>query len=220
MTFEGGFMLNMNRIANIVIFAGLLLARCADSNFSGNGGVKAATPKPPVVPAAPPAAPAPAEAEAEANPLEPSAPPDVAHQCILQATGTNVTSVSISGENCYPNNIDANGADRDDFFVTINGDLMRSGWEFFSNKDQDITISYKLGSPGATTQTVSLQIVDCDKVKQVNFDVSTGTGNGTTTLKAKRGDRFNIVASVTSGCYGRKDVYDMLVSKEKVFWIH
>jgi hypothetical protein len=62
--------------------------------------------------------------------------------------------------------------------------------------------------------------VDCDKVKQSNFDVSTGTGDGTTTLKAKRGDRFNIVATVTSGCYGRKDVYDMLDIKEKVFWIH
>lgn len=212
MTFEGGFMLNMNRIANIVIFAGLLLARCADSNFSGNGGVKAATPKPPLVPAAAPPA-------AEANTLEPSAPADVAHQCILQATGANVTSVSISGENCIHNDYDRThgfaqtGSDLNDFSLAISGDFLRDDWEFFSNKDQDVTINYNLGSPGSTTQNVSLQIVDCGKVKQANFDVS--KGSGTTILKAKKGDRFNIVTTVTSGCNGRKDVYDMLEKKRK-----
>jgi hypothetical protein len=196
-------MLSVNRFRYFIIVTTLLICHCADVNFSGNGGPKAAAPKPPV-----------------SSSIQPLDPVNDAHQCILDATGSNILAVTISGENCYPNQIDANGADRDDFFVTINGDLMRSGWQFFSNKDQDIKITYKLGSPGQTTQNVSLQIVDCDKVKQSNFDVSTGTGDGTTTLKAKRGDRFNIVATVTSGCYGRKDVYDMLDIKEKVFWIH
>ena len=145
---------------------------------------------------------------------------EVSRQCILQvADAINVKSVSISGENCYPNQIDANGADKDDYLVQISGDFLRSGWQIFSNKDQDIAIHYSLGSPGTTTQTVSLQVIDCNKVKQKNFDVSTGTGTGTTQLTAKRGDRFNIVSSVTSGCYGRNDVYDMLELREKAFLI-
>lgn len=137
-------------------------------------------------------------------------------RCLLAATGgVERQTATINGENCVGNTIDAGGADFNDYHVTISGELVRAGWELFSNAEQDITVNYNLGSPGSTTQVVSMQIVDCDGKDTGKFDVS--TGNGTTTLKARKGDRFTIVTSITSGCYGRRDVYDLIKDKDRAF---
>ena len=141
----------------------------------------------------------------------------VINPCLLSATGEIIVSAIVSGENCINNGVDTGGADFNDYNVTINGDLLKDGWQFFSRKEQDLQIQYNLGSPGSTTQVVSMQVVDCAGKEAGKFDVS--SGSGTRTLKARLGDRFTLVTSITSGCYGRRDVYDLLRDKEKAFRI-
>jgi hypothetical protein len=189
----------------LVILFGLQTSGCGVVKFTGQQSA-------PSAPIAPIKTIPKTEANTEVEPVPTPA-------CLLNAKGTVVTSVSVSGENCVGNQIDPNGADRDDYAVTIRGSLIRDGWDFFADKDQELQIEYSLGSPGTTTQSVAMQIVDCQGVKQTDFAVTTGSGNGSRTLKARRGDRFNILATVTSGCYDTRPVYDMLKDKDRAFQI-
>ena len=197
----------MFKIGFLVILAGLQTVGCGVVNFSGRqSGASGAGLPTKSLPKA--------EVTPEGGPIPIPTP-----SCLLDAKGTAVTFVSVSGENCVGNHIDPNGAYRDDYSVTIRGSLVRDGWDFFADKDQDLQIEYSLGSPGTTTQSVAMHVVDCQGVKQSDFAVTTGSGNGSRTLKARRGDRFNISATVTSGCYDTRPVYDMLKDKDRAFQI-
>ena len=198
------------------------LSACSGSNFSSASAPKNKTEKTPAKPSPEP------EVEEEQEAVEVQKTPEivpekkvvvepevVVNPCLLSAKGETRTTATIDGENCINNTVDAGGADFDDYHVTIAGDLLKDGWQFFSRKEQEIEVRYNLGSPGSTTQIVSMQVVDCSGKAAGKFDVSSGTG--TTKLKARLGDRFNIVTTITTGCYGRRDVYDLITDKDKAF---
>lgn len=130
--------------------------------------------------------------------------------------GTAATLVEVKGENWPNNTVDPGGNDWDDYKVEITGKFVVNGYEIFSSADQDIQVSYALGTPGSTTQTVSLQIVDCDHNAKVSTNVS--SGNGTRTLRAAIGDRFNLYTVARTGAATRR--FDLIKDKDFAYRVN
>ncbi len=115
---------------------------------------------------------------------------------------TAATSIKIDGENWPNNTVDPGGGDKDDYHVTITGNFLVDGLQIYAKDDQDITVEYALGTPGSTTQTVLLAVIDCDGAVLSNDDVS--SGSGTHVLKAKKGQRFTLITTAVTGAQTRK----------------
>ncbi len=120
---------------------------------------------------------------------------------------TRATQIRVSGENWPGNWVDVGGADYDDYYVEIRGDFYVSGYQIFSAAAQDITVSYWLGTPHITTQSVSMQIVNCNHNPVLFQNVS--SGSGTKVLHASQGDRFNLYTTANTAGYPTR-YYDLI----------
>ena len=117
-------------------------------------------------------------------------------KCKDNFSGQSVATVRVNGENWPNNTVDPGGADFDDYRVVISGDLLVDGYQIFSKKAQDLSVSFGLDTPGSTSQQVTLQIVDCDGVKKSDHLISSLSGS--TSFKVEKGDRFNVYTVATT----------------------
>lgn len=136
-------------------------------------------------------------------------------ECRNVDAGIKATDIRVKGENWPGNHIDAGGADFDDYFVVIHGDFSVDDFQISSNKDQDFSVQFSIGSTGSTSQTVDLQAVDCDGKPTQSKTVSGTTG--TQTLHAGKGDRFNLITHAVTGSAKRD--YDLLKEKSTAYRI-
>lgn len=122
--------------------------------------------------------------------------------CMPEAGGAAARGVVIKGENWPGNSLDAGGADYDDYGVTISGSFFVDGFRVYSLVDQEIDVRYSLGTPGTTTQTVRMQVVDCRGSTLGLHDVASGAG--TLKLHASAGDMFTLETTATTAGVSRR----------------
>jgi hypothetical protein len=134
-------------------------------------------------------------------------------KCKDYGTGSDANKIRVKGENWPGNNIDAGGADFDDYFVVLTGSFTIEGYQIFSKIDQEFTVDFSIGSTGSTSQTVKLQAVDCDGTPMDSVGVSSITGQ--LKIKASKGDRFNLITTAVTGSTTR--VYDLLKDNSTAF---